>query len=96
MTAYYYNDNGRKKRLKGCLVYRCDECTNCTGEKGMVYNDITEARKVFGCTHTLRGQRQYERTHGDIFWVDVKHRKKQKPKENFFEEWEKVIKRVMI
>ena len=56
---------------KGVLVYRCDECINGAGEKGVVYGYVSEAREDFGCKHKLRKQRQFE-TEKDIWWEDVK------------------------
>lgn len=67
----YLSDDGEDLTpyLTGCIVYRCDSCTNVTGTPPVIYGFVSEAR-AFGCKHRLRRQRQYE-FNGKVWWIDT-------------------------
>lgn len=50
------------------ICWFCKECINITGEPGLVYGDVAEAREDFGCQHPLEKVRQWSHGH-DVWWT---------------------------
>jgi len=57
--------------VTGVIVWRCVECINGSGSKGVVFGYKDEAREM-GCHHQLRKQRQFEDKYGNFRWEDKK------------------------